>query len=110
MKPFWMRVGALLVGAGAGLASGACATAAPSVTEGHQLSDAMCARCHVAQTNGPASWTDAPSLESIANRPGITRAWLADFIPKPHAHMLTADYTPAQAQSIAAYIMSLRHR
>jgi hypothetical protein len=60
--------------------------------------------------NGPASWTDAPSFESIANRPAITQQWLASFAQNPqHMDMLFEEYTRAQANAIAAYILSLRH-
>ena len=60
--------------------------------------------------DGGGSWTDAPTFESIANRPGMNQGWLADFIKKPHLHMLAEDYTPTQVDSIAAYVMSLRHK
>ena len=80
-----------------------------SVKEGHRLAQ-PCARCHVIVANGPPSWTDAPSFESIANRPGVKRAWLVDFVQKQHVHMLTDIYTPAQADSIASYILSLRRK
>jgi len=80
-----------------------------SVSEGRQIAQKTCATCHVIIANGPASWTDAPSFESIANRPGITQRWLADFVQKPHMHMLMDQYTPAQANAVALYILSLRH-
>ena len=80
-----------------------------SVTEGHRLVQ-PCARCHVIVANGPSSWTDAPSFEAIANRPGIQRAWLAKFVQQDHMHMLTDNYTDAQANSIASYILSLRKK
>lgn len=85
-----------------------CLAQPASVAEGYRLANAECARCHVIEAHGPASWTDAPSFESIANRPGLTRAWLQDFIPKPHAHMLGGNYSRAQVASIADYILSLR--
>jgi hypothetical protein len=77
-------------------------------SEGYRLSADLCSRCHVITAQGPGPWTDAPSFESIANRPGLTRAWLTHFIPQPHEHMLTRDYTAAQVSSIADYILSLR--
>jgi hypothetical protein len=57
-----------------------------------------------------ASWTDAPSFVSIAKRPGISQKWLSDFLLQPHKHMLTDDYTRAQANSIADYILSLNRK
>ena len=90
------------------LGSGALAQT-KSITEGHRLAQ-PCARCHVIVANGPSSWTDAPSFEAIANRPDVKRAWLVDFVEKQHVHMLTDTYTPAQADSIASYILSLRRK
>ncbi len=80
-----------------------------SVSEGHHLAQKTCATCHVIVPNGFGSWTDAPSFESIANRPGITQQWLAAFVQKPHMHMVMDQYTPAQANAIASFILSLRH-
>ena len=80
-----------------------------TVTEGRHLVQ-PCARCHVIVANGPPSWTDAPSFESIANRPSLKKAWLVNFIQQQHLHMLTDTYTSAQANSIAAYILSLRQK
>ncbi len=81
-----------------------------SVAEGYRLSSDLCVRCHVITAERQGSWTDAPPFESIANRAGMTRNWLVEFIPKPHGHMLTRDYTAAQVTSIANYIMSLRRQ
>jgi hypothetical protein len=85
------------------------AQSAASVSEGYQLALKTCTPCQVIIPNGPGSWTDAPSFESIANRPGITQRWLADFVQKPNMHMVTDQYTGAQANAIASYILSLRH-
>ncbi|MBV8573703.1 MAG: hypothetical protein JOZ58_01510 [Acetobacteraceae bacterium] len=91
------------------LALGPCCLAQPaSVAEGGRLAEDVCARCHNVTPGGGGSWTDAPSFESIANRPRMSQAWLADFVARPHMHMLQRDYTRSQVNSIAAYIMSLR--
>ncbi len=76
-------------------------------SEGEHIVEKSCARCHVIQ-NGRGSWTDAPTFESIANRPGMTRGWLVNFLQKPHMDMLAGDTARAKASSIATYIMSLR--
>lgn len=81
---------------------------ADQVADGQRIAAGLCARCHVIAPTGAGSWTDAPPFEAIANRPGMTRDWLANFVQQPHMHMLTDDYTRPQADSIAAYIMSLR--
>jgi mono/diheme cytochrome c family protein len=93
-----------------GLLCGPCLARSTSVSEGRPLAQKTCAVCHVIIPNGPASWTDAPSFESIANRPGITQQWLAGFALNPkHMDMVFQEYSRAQANAIAAYILSLRH-
>lgn len=79
-----------------------------SVAEGHKLAATLCTQCHVIVANGPASWTDAPSFQAIANRRDATVSGLADFIMKPHMEMLPHKYTRPQAEAMAAYILSLR--
>jgi mono/diheme cytochrome c family protein len=93
-----------------GLDGGRCLAQSATVAQGYRLAAARCATCHVIVANGPGSWTDAPAFETLANRPGLTRQWLTDFILEPHANMLTQEYTRAQADSIAAYILSLRRK
>jgi mono/diheme cytochrome c family protein len=101
---------ALAIVFGSGLLCSPCLAQSASVSEGRQLAQKTCATCHVIIANGPASWTDAPSFESIANRPAITQQWLTNFVQQPqHMHMLMEKYTRAQASDIAAYILSLRH-
>jgi mono/diheme cytochrome c family protein len=101
---------ALMIGIGWGIACGPCFAQHASWSEGYRLAQPVCGTCHAIVPNGPASWTDAPSFESIASRPGMTQQWLAGFIRKPHMHMLMDQYTSVQANDIAAYILSLRHR
>ena len=107
MGSFSIRLAASAVVLASGLCGTRCLaqtrTDAPAIVKD-------CARCHVVVANGPASWTDAPSFQSIANRPGMTRAWLTDFVEKQHRHMLTDEYTPAQANNIASYILGLRRK
>ena len=110
MAKFTVILVAVVIVLGFRLLPDTCVAQSASVSEGHQLAQKTCATCHVIVPNGPASWTDAPSFESIANRPGITQQWLAAFVQKPHIHMLADQYTPAQANSIASFILSLRHK
>ena len=72
MALFWLDVTT-----GTGLAQTA------SVADGHQPASGLCARCHVIERGGGSGWTDAPSFESIANRPGVTGAWLSDVVLAP---------------------------
>ena len=104
------RVACALALAAGLLSAGRAVAQTPKPTPGQQIAQHRCAECHVIVANGPASWTDAPSFESIANRPGITRNWLIKFIPQPHVHMEMETYTHAQVESLADYILSLRHK
>ena len=81
-----------------------------SVARGHEVAQRICARCHVIDASGSGSWTNAPSFESIANQPGITRAWIADYVGQLPMHMPVRDYTPAQLNDVASYILSLRRK
>ena len=98
--PAWMAAVALMM-----LAPFA-ASAAPA--NGRGLAEQLCQQCHVIAPSKAASWTDAPTFESIANRPGLTATRLSAIIQKPHLHM-TNDQRPKQeADALAAYILSLR--
>jgi mono/diheme cytochrome c family protein len=100
---------ALAIALCASLVSDPC-RAQSAVSEGHEIAQKTCAVCHVIEPNGSGSWTDAPSFESVANRPGMTQQRLADFVQKPHMHMVSDQYTPAQARVIAEFILSQRHK
>jgi hypothetical protein len=102
--------GALLLAIGLALSAGRSAAAPDAVAEGRSLAEGLSARRHAIAPNRLNAWTDAPSFESIANRPRIRRTWLVDFIPKPHMHMSAWNDTPSQVDSIAAYTLSLRRR
>ena len=100
---------ALLAVSSMALSTGTCRAQPAMVAEGHRLVQ-PCARCHVIDAGGASSWTDAPSFESIANRPGSTPSKLAAYIQQQHLHMLTDEYSKAQANSMAFYILSLRQK
>jgi len=80
------------------------------VATGHRLTEQLCSRCHVVTPSGHGSWTDAPDFQAIANGPGASARALSAFIQKPHMHMLNTQRPPAEADAIAAYIMSLRDK
>ena len=83
-----------------------------NVARGQALAEKFCTQCHAIVRNGPAGWTDAPSFAAIADRPTTTAAWLNAVIQQPHMHML-AESVPrsrAEANDIAAYILSLRQK
>jgi mono/diheme cytochrome c family protein len=95
----------------------ACLAAAPgraladtprSAASGSKLAQQYCSRCHQVSPSGRRGWTDAPSFESIGNRPGSTTETLSATIQQPHMKMLNTGRPVAEANDIAAYIMSLR--
>lgn len=105
-----LTAGAALVAALLLLVRPAAAQTAATVEAGHRLADRYCANCHVIVRNGPGGWTDAPSFASIADRPNVSSAWLQGVITKEHVHMLNLPRDPADARTIAAYILSLRQK
>jgi mono/diheme cytochrome c family protein len=89
-------------------AAGQAQQATPA--EGRRIAERYCARCHVVAPGGGAGWTDAPAFVEIAQDPKVTRAWMRDFVTKLHMHMLNTDRSPAEADAITAYLLSLRRR
>ena len=91
------------------VALGPAARSAPgSVSTGQSIAQRDCTQCHVITPGGGSGWTSAPSFESIANRQNETASALSAYIQKSHLHMLHDKRTPADANAIAAYIMSLK--
>ena len=86
----------------------ASADPAPGVAAGQKLAQQYCAECHVVVPSSARGWTDAPAFEAIANRQGTTEKTLSLYILQPHMHMLNTGRPPAEANQIAAYIISLR--
>jgi cytochrome c2 len=81
-----------------------------SAAAGKQLAVQNCQECHVVEPTGQGGWTDAPSFAAIAHRPGVSVAALSEAIQKPNADMLHLGRPKAEADAIAAYIVSLRRR
>jgi len=92
------------------MTTGICLAQTASVADGYSLAGGLCARCHAIRRGGGGSWTNAPSFQSIADRPEVTRAWLLDVVLKPHIKMSANSFSRTQANSIADYILSLRVR
>ena len=99
-----LALASLLLWVGAGRAQPATAAA------GQRLAERYCARCHVVAPGGGAAWTDAPAFIDIAQNPKLTRAWMRDFVTRLHMHMLDTDRSPAEADAITAYLLSLRRK
>jgi len=94
-----------------GFAPMADAQPAPAtVTSGKALSEQYCVSCHVIVPSSQGSWTDAPSFQAIANKPGTTAAGISALVQKPHMNMLNTRRPKVEADAIAGYIVSLRGR
>jgi mono/diheme cytochrome c family protein len=89
-------------------AMGSAQNATPE--EGRRIAERYCARCHVVSPEGGAGWTDAPAFVDLAQDRRISRAWMRDFVTKLHMHMLHTERSPAEADAITAYLLSLRER
>lgn len=79
-----------------------------AVAAGHKLAGTYCADCHVVELTPKPAWNDPPPFQVTANRPDVTAASLAAHIRKPHGKVATNARPPAEADEIAAYILSLR--
>lgn len=84
------------------------AASGPNPASGQKLSQQFCAECHVVAPNGKSGWTDAPAFDAIANKSGATLSTLTAYIEKPHMHMVNTGRPPAEANDIAAYILTFR--
>jgi cytochrome c len=81
---------------------------AEAVTTGQKLAQKYCADCHVIELTPKPAWNDPPPFQATANRPDVTAATLAAHIRKPHGNVATNARPPADADALAAYILSLR--
>lgn len=87
------------------------------LAEGHDLALALCAVCHVAaadQQGTPMLTNPGPPFAEIARRPGISPAYLRDFLLHTHSStnppftMPNPSLTDRQIDAMIAYILSLR--
>lgn len=110
------RLALLPLAALAMLASG-CQTAAPQTT-GPQTAaakppafvEAACGGCHAVEPPFRSPNPESPSFAAIANRAGLTEETLARWLTDAHNYPEQMDFTltPAQAQAIADYMVTLR--
>ena len=81
-----------------------------------ELAITVCSNCHVAardQPYAPILQEPAPSFESIAQRKGMTAAWVEHFLVTRHRGIDNPNGMPNpqlldfQIKQVAAYLMSL---
>ncbi len=79
------------------------------IADGEQLAEMLCVNCHqVAQDEPGAVMADVPGFVAIANRPGMTAEKIEAYVLDPHPAMPRIQFTRAELEDIAKYIMSLR--
>ena len=90
--------------------AGSAAQAQTLGTEGGRaLAQEFCARCHaVSAAQERPGETDAPPFRRLAADRRWTRAALIRMMTVPHVNMPPPVLTDAEAQEVAAYILSLR--
>ena len=102
-----MRSARIFLLIGAILAAGAAR--AQDIDAGKKLAQASCSGCHLVDSTGQKSSSDAgPTFASIARMPSTTALSLAAFLATPHAGMPDLVLDRTEIRNISAYILSLR--
>ena len=90
-------------------AATAAATQVGSAEQGLKVARAQCAACHlIGKEKGRSTNEMAPTFAKIANTPGMTAAALRIALNSPHRSMPNLIVKDGDADSIIAYILSLR--
>jgi cytochrome c len=80
-----------------------------SVEQGRTIARAQCAECHlIGKEKGLSTNPSAPTFTEIANTPGMTAAALRVTLNTPHKLMPNLIIKGETADSLIAYILSLR--
>jgi mono/diheme cytochrome c family protein len=80
-----------------------------SAEQGLRIAREQCAECHlIGKEKGRSINEKAPTFAKIANTPGMTAAALRIALNTPHRSMPNLVIKDADADSIIAYILSLR--
>lgn len=86
------------------------AAAPGNAAAGLRYAEQTCAECHAVAAG--VTWSnlpEAPSFESIANTPGMTRTALNAWLHSPHPSMPHLLIEPDRIDDLAAYLTSLKH-
>ena len=81
-----------------------------SVAEGHRLAEAWCKACHSIDMERAGTATSAPDFVAIAIQPSTTELSLKVFFRSNHHKMPNLLLNLEQADNLASYILSLKHR
>jgi len=95
-------------------------TTTPETARGEHIARLVCSACHVVavdQEYPPILKQQPPSFTDIADRPGMSAAYLERFITTTHRDvdrlpmsMPNAQLAKAETQAVSRYILSLRKR
>jgi cytochrome c len=89
--------------------AGGAALDSDSATSGHRLAEAWCRTCHAIDANTAGTSSNAaPDFARVANQPSTTALALKVFLRTSHPTMPNLVLTPAQADDLANYILSLK--
>ena len=110
----WLHILIVTVGALAVLlfvrlhnASGA-PVSSDSLSAGHDLAEAWCRNCHAIEATTAGAKGRGPDFVAIANRVSTTALSLKVFMKTSHHRMPNLIITPAQADDLTNYILSLK--
>ena len=79
-----------------------------SISAGHQLAEAWCRNCHAIEATTAGAKGRGPDFVTIANRVSTTGLSLKVFMKTSHHRMPNLIITPAQADDLTNYILSLK--
>jgi mono/diheme cytochrome c family protein len=82
--------------------------ASESISAGHGLAEAWCKNCHAIDAPTAGVRGRGPDFVAIANRVSTTALSLKVFMKTSHHRMPNLIITPAQAEDLTNYILSLR--
>ena len=81
-----------------------------SASAGHRLAEAWCKNCHAIEAVTAGARGRGPDFVAIANRASTTALSLKVFMKTSHHRMPNLIITPAQADDLTNYILSLKRR
>ena len=79
-----------------------------SASAGHDLAEAWCENCHTIEAVTAGARGRGPDFVAIANRASTTALSLKVFMKTSHRRMPNLIITPAQADDLTNYILSLK--
>jgi mono/diheme cytochrome c family protein len=103
-------VAALVVSSLAASAASAPPRLSRSAKQGLALAQQHCAACHGIAANQGSPNPESPPFEDVANRPGLNRVTLGQYLRDAHNYPEAMQFrlTRGQADRLSTYIVSLR--